>query len=233
MSLRRRSYLLEAEGGFKLNCATLPFAKAEAYAERVFRKYGKNLYDVLPDFEKNYQLLQNKCKQALNVPRIEMPVIEPVDMKRFHKDLKSGRVDIFAPYAKGKLFTPKNLTKETGKEWIRLGFKDGSRKDDVVSDKWKKITAKKLLPSQSQIWLEKLINNIAKFGVPRAGSPVLKTTIIVSREGYILDGHHRFGQVMLANPDLKISTLYVPVGIKRLIKVGRAYGNAMGHAQKG
>ena len=62
-------------------------------------------------------------------------------------------------------------------------------------------------PTQSQIWLDKLINNIIQFGnsITQAGaydstSRILTTTIAISQEGYILDGHHRYGQVALVNP---------------------------------
>jgi len=225
--------LSEAEGGFRLNVARVPLGKARSYAEGVLRQAGEDIERELPDFDKNYVRLQKMTRQALDVPRIEMPVIEPKDMKRFDKKLKKGHLDIFAPYAEGHLEAPKHLTKQTGSEWIKLGVRDGKKKDDVVVGRWTSVPAKKLIPTQSQIWLEKLVRNIAKFGRPRAGSPVLNTTIIVSREGYILDGHHRYGQVMLANPDLKLKALYIPLPIELLLKIGRTYGNAIGNVQKG
>ncbi len=228
--------LLEAiylEGGsYKLNCATLPLAKARAYAEDQFAAAGKDLDEILPNFDEGYTLLQKKCKGALNVPRIDMPVIEPEDMAKFDADLKSGSVDIFRPYAKGKLYTPTIFAKGEEGEWIKLGYADGRKDDDVIKGKWTKIAAKNLIPTQSQIWLEKLIKSVIKFGPPKGGSPVLNTTIIVSKEGYILDGHHRFGQCMISDPNLKIGALKLPMPIKLLLKVGRSYGTALGHAQK-
>lgn len=225
--------LMVEEGGFSLNVATVPLGKARSYAEKVFKKAGKSLDKELPDFDERYRVLQKRTKAALNVPRIDMPVIEPKDMKEFDTRLKSGALDIFSPYARGKFVAPKNLDKQKGEEWIKLGVKDGNKKDDVVMARWTSVPAKKLLPTQSQIWLEKLAGNIAKWGPPKAGSPVLGTTIIVSKEGYILDGHHRFGQVMLANPDLRIKALFIPLPIKLLLKIGRSYGNAVGNQQKG
>lgn len=230
MGLRHRMYL--EEGKYSLNVATVPLDKARAYAKKVFADSGKKLEDELPDFDNNYMRLQRATKAALDVPRIDMPVIEPDDMKKFDADLKAGKVDIFKPFVKGKLYTPKGLTKSTGAKWIGLGLKDGKEGDDVVQGRWTSIAGDRLKPTQSQIWLEKLVGNIAKFGKPRAGSPVLKTTVIVSKEGFILDGHHRFGQIMLAEPGLRLKALYVPVGIRRLLKVGRTYGNALGNKQK-
>jgi len=227
--------LTEAEGGFKLNAAKVSLSNARAYAKKVFDRAGKDLNQELPDFDKRYKVLQAKTKKALDVPRIRMPVIEPKDMAKFDKRLKTGRMDIFAPFTKGKFIAPTGLDKDKkkGDEWIHLGLHDGKKSDDVIKARWTSVAAKDLIPSQSQIWLEKLIKNIAKWGTPKAGSPVLGTTIIVSKEGYILDGHHRYGQVMLSNPNLKIKALHIPLPIKTLLRVGRSYGNAVGNQQKG
>jgi len=217
---------------FVLNCAKTPLDEARAYAEEVFAKAGKKLEEELPNFSQNYQALQKKCAQALDVPRIDMPVIEPTDMKKFQDDLKKGAVDIFAPYARGKLQLPKSMSKKEGEQWITLGFSDGEKKDDKVRGKLTRFPVDTLKPTQSQIWLENMIPKMVKFGTPGPGSPLLNTTVIVSREGFILDGHHRFGQAMLADPSLKMRALYVPLSIKLLLKVGRSYGEALGNTAK-
>jgi len=233
----RRDLALEfvaAEGGFSINMASTPVDKARKFTEEVLQKAGKDLATEIPKFEANYNAIQKSLKKAKNIPRIDMPVIEPRDMKQFHKDLKKGHIDIFKPYTKGKLETPKDLAPgKGGEEWIRLGVQDGEPKDDVVGAKWTSIAAGKLLPTQSQIWLEKVAGNIAKFGTPKPGSQVTEQTIIVSKEGYILDGHHRYGQAMLADPKLKLKALFIPLGIDLLVKIGRTYGNSIGNEQKG
>lgn len=223
----------------KLNVATLPLAKARKYAEEQFKKAGKSLDEVLPDFDKNYMLLQKSTKKAKDVPRIEMPVIEPEDMKKFQSDLNKGKVDIFKPYAEKEWSKikmndpfPKDLDSNKGKEWVVLGTKDGDNKDDIVKAKMGAFPVSKIYPSQSQIWLEKLISNVVKFGPAKQGSPVTKTTIIVTKDKYILDGHHRFGQAMLSDPSLKMTSLFIPIDFDQMLKIGRSYGNALGHKQK-
>jgi hypothetical protein len=229
-----RDFVRAAEGGFSLNMANTPLGKAHAYTAAVMMKAGKDIDEELPDFDRNYMMVQKALKKAKDIPRILMPVIEPHNMKDFHKSLKEGRIDIFKPWAKGKLYTPTNLKPgKGGEEFSRLGFEDGDSKDDVVGAKWTSIPAKKLLPTQSQIWLEKVAGNIANFGTPKQGSSVTDQTIIVSQEGYILDGHHRYGQAMIANPNLKLKALFIPVGIDLLVKVARSYGNSIGNEQKG
>ena len=227
--------LTEGEGGYKYNVAKLPLQTARAYAQQAFAKAGQDLDHVIPDFDKNYKNLQSATKSAFNVPRIDMPVIEPEDMKTFTGHLAKGHIDIFKPHKNVKLARrfPKDLNMFKGKEWITLGTQDGKIEDDVIKGKWTKIPAVKLKPTQSQIWLEKLVENVIKYGVPKDGSPLTKATVISSEEGYILDGHHRYGQAMLAAPNLKLSALWIPLDIKTLLKMGRSYGNAIGNQQKG
>lgn len=220
------------EAAARLNSAKTPLAKARAFAEEQFTKAGKDLSTELPDFNDNYSMLKKKCAVALDVPRIQMPVIEPKDMKTFDERLKAGRIDIFPPYAKGKLTTPTRLSKAKGEEWIELGVKDGHPKDDVIKGKRTSMAVKNLKPTQSQIWLDTLVKNILKFGKPGPGSPILKQTIIVSSDGYILDGHHRFGQAVLADPNLKLKVLHIPMPINLLLKIGRSYGTAIGNRPK-
>ena len=229
------SELLFEEGGFKYNVADLSLDKARDYAESEFSNAGKTLNEVIPEFDKNYMKLQTAYKSALDIPRIDMPVIEPTDMKMFTKKLALGHIDIFKPYKIDNFISrfPKALNKKNGKQWVKLGVQDGDPTDDVIKGKWTKFPAKNLKPTQSQIWLEKLVGNIIQFGVPEDGSPLTKASVIASQEGYILDGHHRYGQAMLANPPLKLSALYIPLDIKTLLAMGRSYGNAIGNKQKG
>ena len=227
--------IITEEGGFKLNVASVNLAKARDYASAKFSNADKSLDGVIPDFDKNYKNLQKACNSALDIPRIDMPVIEPTDMKKFTKKLALGHIDIFRPYAVSKFADrfPHGLDKGSGKNWVTLGMQDGEIKDDTLKGKWTKISANKLKPTQSQIWLEKLVDNIIEYGVPRSGSPITKASVIASQEGYILDGHHRYGQAMLANPSLKLSAQWIPLGIKTLLAMGRSYGNAIGNKQKG
>lgn len=225
-----------------LNVANTPLAKARDYAMSLWVKGVKGLgkvstiEEVIPDFDANYMMLQRKLKRALNIPRIQMPVIEPEDMQEFSKRLKEGYIDLFAPYAKGAFqgvpaaWGP--MDKEEGEEWVQLGVMDGDPNDDKIMAKLTKVKARSLLPTQNEIWLDKLVINIAKFGVPSEGAFITQQTLIASLEGYILDGHHRFGQVMLVDPSIGMKTLKIGLDIDQLLEVGRAFGAAIGRQPK-
>ena len=224
-----------SEKGGTLNVLKVPLAKARAYAEKVMEKAGKNLDDVLPDFDANYAKLQAKKGVAKSIAREKMPVINTPQMSQFAADLKKGRVDIFKPFAKGalKAYMPGyKLKSSDGPEWLTLGVKDGDLKDDIVKAKWTQVAASKMKPTQNQIWLEKLVGQAAAHGAAGPGSFATKATIIVSRDGYILDGHHRFGQVMLAGPSTKMKSLVIPMGINDLLKMGTTYAAAIGNRPK-
>ncbi len=77
-----------------------------------------------------------------------------------------------------------------------------------------------------------LVGQAAAHGAAGPGSFATKATIIVSRDGYILDGHHRFGQVMLAGPSTKMTSLVIPMGINDLLKMGTTYAAAIGNRPK-
>ena len=224
---------------YTLNVGAISPKEAIAFAKKSFSEAGLDLYELIPDFDKNFALLKKSMGYAKDIPRVMMPVIEPADLTQFRKDLKAGAVDIFKPWAKGKLgngkfpWYPELKGGEDGKEWVTLGFKDGSEEDDVLRTKPSMVPVKGLKPLQGEIWFDKLIGSLLKFGLPEPGGFLLtNAVIIVSKEGYILDGHHRFGQAMLTDPNLQIKALKVPLGIELLLKVGRSYGSAIGNVPK-
>lgn len=229
--IRFKQYLLEKH---VKNIAKVELKHAKQHSQAKFISAGKDLDKELPDFDKNYMLIQKSVKKALDIPRIDMPVIEPADMNKFKSDLKAGKIDIFKPFVYKHEYFPKDLVGGTAKakEFLHLGLDDGDGDDDKVKVVMKKIEVGKLKPTQSEIWLEKVIDNIIKFGTAKTGSPVTETPIIVSKDGFILDGHHRYGQAMISNPKLKMNTVYVPIKIDLLLKMGRSYGNAVGNKQK-
>ena len=229
--------LYEGEGGATRNMGKLSLAQAREYANGVIEaKMKKPLDEVIPDFDANYLRVQQAVKSAKGVSRDQMPVVEPGDTAEFSKRLTSGRIDLFKPYLNGKLKRIKGQQKPMDKGdsevFLTAGYKDGVKADDKIAAKITKMPASKMKPIQSQIWLEKVIDNIAKFGVPGPGSPVAKTTIIVSKDGQIIDGHHRWAQAALAAPDLAMTVLKVPLTIDELLDLARTYGAAIGRGFK-
>jgi len=219
--------LLESRSEFDVNSNDVN--KAYEYIKSEFEENDLDIDKEIPNFKENYKLLRNKLKQALGISRFDMPVINAKDKNRFQNDLSKGNIDIRKPYYKPNRY-PKDLDKITGKQWLKHGKMDNNKNDDKIKVKEKRVEASKLKPTQNQIWLAKIIDNFLTFGAKIDES--IPATIITSKEGYIIDGHHRFARTLLVNPNAKLKILYVPLSIKELLKMARSYGNAIGNVSK-
>lgn len=188
----------------------------------------------LPNFDKNYKHLQNQIKKfSLGLNRAEMPVIRATDIPHFKKSLDKGLLDIEKPYFMEILkqqVTPDELKKlAPGEKWVGLGLKDSDKKDDIVKTKISKVEAKKLKPIQTEIYLDKVLGGFKKFGVPDKTSPITKNTMVMSKNFYIIDGHHRWATVVLADGSIKMDALIIPLSIEDLLKTSLNYGDAIGN----
>lgn len=215
-----KDYLIEVST--TMNVASVSTPNAFIYSKKKFKDNRTNIHTIIPKFKDNYKLLQQKTKNGLGIKRSEMPVIEPQDIKTFKEELESGKINIFKPNTNLKLINLNYDNKTKSK--IHLHSLDETESNGIEG-KIGYVSASKLKPTQNQIWLEKLINNFIQYGEIDESSEILNNTIIISKEGYILDGHHRYGQVMLSNPELKIKCLLIPLDINTLIEVGNEFSN--------
>jgi len=201
-----------------LNIKTTPLKKAIKYALTECKKNNKKLYNVIPNFNENYIILQQKLLAAKNINRIDMPVIDSKDINKFYKYYKnviSNKLNEFFILNKNIL----NQLIET-----KLYISD----NDSLKGKLIKISVSKLTPTQNEIWLEKIIYHTLKQN-KQIKNISINNILIVSKEGNILDGHHRFGQLLLNNPNNKIVALYIPINIEELIKLGIKYSDYIGN----
>jgi len=122
---------------------------------------------------------------------------------------------------------PNPITTALAKVFLTKGHKDGNSKDDVVKTSPANIAASQLMPTQSEIFMGKVIG-MAIGGV--AGGDL---KAVISKDNYILDGHHRWAATMLANPTAKVGGLKADLGIGDLVPVLRALGDALGNERRG
>lgn len=207
--------------------------------EEITPEEQEALNSVIPNFAENYKLLQDKCAEVLTVdgkeiPRIEMPVIEPEQIEGLIKKLEGGEIDINFPHIKNIFFVdekteqyipfPKDLkNNELGRLWLILGTLDKNPDDDRVDVSESKVASKDLKITQSQIWTSKLIFKVIKPKPKR---------IIISKGNWIVDGHHEYGRRFIKNPDDKIPVYTVDLDIQKILKAFRSVGNALGNKQK-
>ena len=109
-------------------------------------------------------------------------------------------------------------------KFLKMGIEkyDGNSQDDELSVEEVDIPVKDLYPTQSQIgladslgWTSK--NNPAGAGTTAGlgnGAADVGGRIITANGKFIVDGHHRWSQVALLNPEAKIPTYNFKVGFK-------------------
>lgn len=122
---------------------------------------------------------------------------------------------------------PNPLGKRLKSIFQMKGDLDGSEGDDIVTTKSKTWPANKLKPSQSAIYLAKSL------GMAVGGVKGGDLGSIVSKDGHILDGHHRWAATMLADPTAKITGIEADLGIGDLVPVLRALGDSIGNTRRG
>jgi hypothetical protein len=215
---------------WNMNMAKIGLEEARSFSQEKFQEEGMSLDKVWPDFDENFQTIKKKMGESLGITRDQMPVIEPDQIDKFKEDLEEGKVDIFRPYARGHLVAPDDFSsREEAEEWIELGFEDGKASDDQVRGRVTSIPVGDLLPTQGQVWFEKPVKWAIEFGPARES---FGATIIVSKGGHILDGHHRWASVHLSDPSIPMEALEVPIGIEKLLEISRSYGEALGNDRK-
>lgn len=97
----------------------------------------------------------------------------------------------------------------------------GKADDDVVPTKDVQIAVSKLKPSQDAIYLGKTL--AMAIGGVEGGD----LGAVISKDNYILDGHHRYAATSFNNPNASVGGVRANLNIGDLIPVLRAVGDAM------
>ena len=128
--------------------------------------------------------------------------------------MKVNKKDFYNPLKKIDALTLTNLEhymKEiidfagtgAGQELLKKGLYDGDISDDKIKITKRSITCDKLQPSQNNIFLDKMVGMAQGYEPMTIG---IKTGVIdgssitVSKDNYVIDGHHRWATAMLFNP---------------------------------
>jgi len=228
-------YIIEAgQDVGKLELVSTDVKTARAYAEKQYKKYGNDLDTDIPNFDKNYLFAQKQAGSG-RTQRKDMPVIDAKDVKDLQRRLKVGAIDVNTPRAKGAKGDPfpEGMNASTGKQWLKNGLKlyDGDAKDDKVNVSMQKVTVGKLHPIQKQIYFDKSIDALAEFG--RDKSMAFMTSkgnvFIMSKDLYIIDGHHRFLSTVLLEPKTQVNALIIDLPIAKLLPLTLSYSDAVGN----
>lgn len=221
--------LLEAGGqdAGKLELVQTSLSRAKEYVKD---DLGLDVEKLISNFDKNYELAQSRAKLGWT-QRQDMPVITDDDVKKLQANLKNGFIDVKKPFNKhgGENPFPDGLSGDEAEKWLENGLKDGSKSDDVINVQLKSVKVSELKPIQQQIYFDKGIEGIVKFGVDKSKNFYQNTFFITSNDNYIIDGHHRYLGAMLLDPDMKVKTISINLPIDILLPMTRSYGDAIGN----
>lgn len=91
----------------------------------------------------------------------------------------------------------------------------------------------KLKPVQKEIYLDKSAKDILKRGQYKTKVYLRNhSTITVSKDLYIVDGHHRWLSAMLINPKMSIKVFQIGLAFTELYRPMIAYSNALQNTRK-
>ena len=232
-----KEYLNEAGGqeAGKLEIVKTSLEDAKAYAIPLFEKFGRNLYEEIPNFDENYLYAQKMAKLG-TTKRKDMPVLTDDDVDELETRLKNGYIDVNKPLAKNMKFKdpfPQGLSGKDAELWLQKGLEihDGSGKDDKVKVTREKVRVGDLKPIQQQIYFDKSITSTAQFGAKGTTDFLKSTNFIASSDNNIIDGHHRWLSGLLLNPNMKVKVMKLHLPIKKLLPVTLAYSDAIGNSR--
>jgi hypothetical protein len=118
---------------------------------------------------------------------------------------------------------PTKLTavdKEKAKQQVKAGVPSVDKapaEDDSISSFTANVEARKLKPTQKTMDYTTFVGiGVGMLVSGKAGGPLGG---IISSDGYIMDGHHRWAGTLLANPDAKISGLGLKMPGQQLVGI--------------
>jgi len=137
---------------------------------------------------------------------------------------------------------PNPLTGTLKKVFQYKGQRDGDTTDDIVKVKPKQFDANKLKPTQRDVYLGKSL------GMAISGVKGGDLGAVVSKDGHVLDGHHRWAATNLnidptkkytqkppprLSTEAKIGGVQADLNIGDLVPVLRGVGDSMGNKRRG
>jgi len=98
----------------------------------------------------------------------------------------------------------------------------------AVPSTMKFLRVSSLQPMQKDLRVEKILKNIFNHGIAESKVYLKTTTIVVNRDHYIIDGHHRFATGTILDSTLKVPCLVMDGDIEKVLMKSNKFTDAMG-----
>ena len=169
------------------------------------------------------------CKDVLGTVRANMPQIP--DAEAFEKELA-------APPGDGLETNEPERIPDLGKatrQYLDSSDDAGEwpRGDQVSVETVENVNPAQLKPTQKDIYMDNASKKAKAGADPKIDWAPWNAAVLVSQDGYLLDGHHRWAATIIYNQqnpdDAKAMTIEkVGVPIEQLLKIANAYTDAIG-----
>ena len=114
------------------------------------------------------------------------------------------------------------------------GHKDGVPKDDPVqANMGASGSVSKLKPTQSTLVSDKVLNFALAYLGGEAWMDLSKMDAIVSGDGAIMDGHHRWAAALIVNPAMEVGYTLISLPLEKLISILNVYTKGALGKEKG
>lgn len=186
------------------------------------------------NFEENFNIAKKIASKG-SEKRKNMPVINLDQINTLQQHLEQGNLDVFdLKTNKYHKSFPEGLSGKQAEEWLAHGLHDGSKVDDIIRVSRHKKMVCELIPTQNQIYVDKSIESIVEYGIFATKMFLTNQSLtIISNDGYILDGHHRWLSGMLLDQRLLVNVIEIDFDKKKLLKLLNAYSDAIGNTRNG
>jgi len=185
-----------------------------------------NEQDTSNDFCTNFP---KACQDAYGTKRASMPQIG--DAAAFEKDIESPAGDGLETNEPEKI---PDLGKAT-QAYLDSSDDAGEwpQGDQVEVKELPNINPSNLKPTQLDIYMDNALKKAKAGADPNIDWAPWNAAVLVSKDGFLLDGHHRWAATILYNSqnpdDQKLMTIQqVGMPIEQLLKVANAYTDATG-----
>lgn len=163
-------------------------------------------FDLRTFLSENKLTSNSKIVEFINLDK----GIDPAAANKLSTVFKANTISKFTRQLKKIIQDPKVLAA------LRAGTGDGEEGDDKLSYTVKQLDVKDLKPTQNIIGFENSIAPLFSAKFPDSLATILKPgggladvgdPIVTLNGEWIIDGHHRWSQILAGNPDAKVSAL--------------------------
>ena len=147
---------------------------------------------------------QDYAAHSAQPTKVGLPPEQQQQQKKVLQDLIGQEYTRFVGELQKRIKDPKF------RQFLNMGVEDGDLQDDAISVSKGPIPVRNLTPTQSQIGLADSLGFVSKTKPQQAGETAsgdvadVGGSIITANGKFIVDGHHRWSQVYLLNPNASI-----------------------------